>query len=233
MKRLLLGFGRVSALIASLACIIAIVAALTGPAFAADAAASKPSADGRPPLGVAPFDAATAKKRQAEWARYMRQPVDVTNSIGMKLKLVPPGEFQMGTAVSPTTIGPVWPYESKSHHDELPQHLVAITRPFYLGVYHVTRGQFNQFAADSNYKTEAETNGKGGWGCDGQDHLVQKPEYNWRNPGFDQTDEHPVVNVSWKDAMAFCRWLGHKEGKEYRLPREAEWEYACLCGNDR
>ena len=48
--------------------------------------------------------------------------------------------------------------------------------------------------------------------------------------GFEQTDEHPVVNVSWNDAVAFCKWLNRKEGKTYRLPTEAEWEYACRAG---
>ena len=55
-------------------------------------------------------------------------------------------------------------------------------------------------------------------------------KYSWRNAGFEQTDEHPVVNVSWNDAVAFCKWLSRKEGKTYRLPTEAEWEYACRAG---
>ena len=55
-------------------------------------------------------------------------------------------------------------------------------------------------------------------------------KYSWRNVGFEQTDEHPVVNVSWNDAVAFCKWLSRKEGKAYRLPTEAEWEYACRAG---
>ena len=48
----------------------------------------------------------------------------------------------------------------------------------------------------------------------------EKPEFNWRNDGFEQTDEHPVVNVSWNDAVAFCKWLSDREGKTYRLPTE-------------
>ena len=54
-----------------------------------------------------------------------------------------------------------------------------------------------------------------------------KADYSWQKAGFEQTDEHPVVNVSWNDAVAFCDWLSRKEGKTYRLPTEAEWEYAC------
>ena len=216
----------------TIALLLLILAARAGVASAADRAASKPSADGKPPLVVAPFDAATAKKRQADWARYLRQPVEISNAIGMKLKLVPPGEFQMGTPDDYISQRLFWPGSLDSHRDETPRHLVRITRPFYLGIYQVTRGQFKQFVAAGSYKTEAETNGKGGWGYDGQCLLQQKPEYNWRNPGFPQTDDHPVVNVSWNDATAFCRWLGRKEGKEYRLPHEAEWEYACRAGSN-
>src|SRR5262249_10455549 len=57
--------------------------------------------------------------------------------------------------------------------------------------------------------------------------FIPGARYSWRNPGFAQTDEHPVVNVSWNDAQAFCDWLSQKEGKKYRLPTEAEWEYGC------
>jgi formylglycine-generating enzyme len=112
---------------------------------------------------------------------------------------------------------------------EYPQHRVRITKPFYLGAHEVTVGQFRQFVNDSGYKTDADKDGKGGYGFDGKA-WERKPEYTWRNAGFPQTDEHPVVNVSWNDADAFCRWLSKKEGQTYRLPTEAEWEYACRAG---
>ena len=93
-------------------------------------------------------------------------------------------------------------------------------------------GQFRRFCDSMGYRTEAERDGTGGWGynpklrrCEGRE-----VKYNWRNPGFPQTDQHPVVNVTWNDAVAFCRWLSRKEGKTYRLPTEAEWEYACRAG---
>jgi len=145
----------------------------------------------------------------------------ITNSIGMKLTLIPAGEFLMG---SPDT-------DKDADDDEKPQHRVRITRPFYLGVHEVTRGQFRRFVDDSGYQTEAEKDGKGGLGWNEEaGNFEQNPRYTWLNPGFEQTDLHPVVNVSWNDAVAFAEWLGRKEGKIYRLPTEAEWEYACRAG---
>ena len=71
----------------------------------------------------------------------------------------------------------------------------------------------------------------GAWGWDADKKGFDfNAKYSWRNAGFEQTDEHPVVNVSWNDAKAFCEWLSKKEKKTYRLPTEAEWEYACRAG---
>ena len=145
----------------------------------------------------------------------------ITNSLGMKFTLIKAGEFLMG---SPDT-------DKDAYDIEKPQHRVRITRPFYLGVHEVTRGQFRMFVDDSGYQTEAEKDGKGGYGWNEEaKKFEQNPRYTWLNPGFEQTDLHPVVNVSWNDAVAFAEWLGKKEGKTYRLPTEAEWEYACRAG---
>jgi formylglycine-generating enzyme required for sulfatase activity len=138
----------------------------------------------------------------------------------MKLKLIPAGSFKMGSPDSDIDADP----------DERPQHSVQITKPFYLGVHEVTRGQFRRFVDATGYRTDAETDGKGGQGWNGNDNFEQAPTYTWLNPGFQQTDEHPVVLVSWNDAVAFCAWLSRNESKTYRLPTEAEWEYACRAG---
>ena len=109
-------------------------------------------------------------------------------------------------------------------------------KPYYLGTNHVTRGQFRQFVAATAYKTDAENDDErpGGWGWDPDmkewGFAFSTRKYSWLNTGFEQTDEHPVVNVSWNDAVAFCGWLSRTEGKTYRLPTEAEWEYACRAG---
>jgi formylglycine-generating enzyme required for sulfatase activity/serine/threonine protein kinase/WD40 repeat protein len=149
---------------------------------------------------------------------------EITNSIGMKLKLIQAGTFLMGSPARGTG----------SSNDEHPQHEVAIQRPFYMGVHPVTRGQFAAFVAAKNYQTDAETDGKGATGYDAAaKKWEQAPQYNWKNPGFEQKDDHPVVNVTWFDAMQFCRWLGHEDGKTYDLPTEAEWEYACRAGTNK
>jgi len=158
------------------------------------------------------------------------EPEYVTTRVGqIKLKRIPAGKFLMGSR------------DGEGGTDEHPQHGVRITRPFYLGVTEVTRGQFRLFVDDTNYKTEAENDGKGGYGWNEQTkEFEQNPKFTWQNAGFEQTDEHPVVNVSWNDATEFAKWLSQKEGKTYRLPTEAEWEYACragtktayLCGDD-
>jgi formylglycine-generating enzyme required for sulfatase activity len=163
----------------------------------------------------------------------------ITNSIGMKLVLIPKGEFMMGSSESAEETAAFF---SKTYGEnglkadlfknEHPQHRVRITKPFYLGAYHVTRGQFRQFVKDTGYKTEAEMGenpGGYGWNPDTKEFGFNEKD-SWRKAGFEQTDEHPVVNVDWNDAMAFCKWLSKKEGKTYRLPTEAEWEYACRAG---
>ena len=131
---------------------------------------------------------------------------------------MPAGTFRMGLP------------DEDADDEHKPRHEVRIGA-FYLGVTEVTRGQFRQFVQETKYRTEAERNGKGGWGWKEEGNsLKQDPKFTWLNPGFEQTDGDPVVNVSWNDAVAFCEWLARAEGRTYRLPTEAEWEYACRAG---
>jgi formylglycine-generating enzyme required for sulfatase activity len=128
----------------------------------------------------------------------------------MELVLIPAGEFTMGC--------PDW--RRGEVQDEGPPHRVVFTKPFYMGRYEVTRGQFARFVEDTGYVTEAEK----GEAC-------VEPS-SWRGGGaLQQDDRHPVVMVSWEDAVAFCRWLSGKSGRDVRLPTEAEWEYACRAGS--
>lgn len=129
-----------------------------------------------------------------------------TNSQRMRFVLISAGSFTMG---SPTD-------EIRREMDEV-QHEVQLTSDFYLAATEVTRGQFATFVKETGYRTEAELSG---------DPL------NWRNPGIDQQDDHPVVCVSWHDAVSYCEWLSKREGRRYRLPSEAEWEYAARAGGN-
>jgi formylglycine-generating enzyme required for sulfatase activity len=117
----------------------------------------------------------------------------VTNSIGMKLVLIPAGEFLMGSPDSDTM----------AFDDEKPQHRVRITKPFYMGVYPVTQAEYERVMG--------------------------------KNPSHFQGDPNrPVESVSWDDAQEFCRKLSALSGEAgatYRLPTEAQWEYACRAGS--
>jgi len=160
----------------------------------------------------------------------------IENSIGMVLVPIPAGEFYIGSRLSAAEVGKrlgLPADAAKLFEDEHPRHRVTLTKPFYLGATEVTKGQFRQFVLAENYRTEAETDGKGGFGFNSATGKFEgfDPKYNWKNSGFAQTDDHPVVNVSWNDAQAFCKWLSAKEGVTYRLPTEAEWEYACRAGS--
>jgi len=167
-------------------------------------------------------------------------PKEIANSIGMKLVLIPSGEFMMGSAETAEDLLKVFPrYGMKADFfaDEYPRHRVRITKPFYFGKYEVTNGQFAKFVDATGYKTEAERDeasrrGNGGWGFNQQEQKFEgrDPKYNWRNPGFSVPGDQPVVDVTWDDAIAFCDWLSQKEGKTYRLPTEAQWEYAARAG---
>jgi formylglycine-generating enzyme len=187
-----------------------------------------------PALLIAPFDAVRAGHERDLWAKKLGIPAEVTlSSLGLKLILIPPGQFEMGSPESPAQLQKVFPYAIKEWlTGELPVHRVTISHPIYIARCEVTKEQYQRFVDETGYRTDAETNGKGGWGFTGDLNKPweMRPSFNWRSSGMEQRDDFPVVNMSWRDAAAFCRWLSKKEGKQFRLPTEAEYEYACRAG---
>ncbi|HUT30555.1 MAG TPA: SUMF1/EgtB/PvdO family nonheme iron enzyme [Sedimentisphaerales bacterium] len=128
-----------------------------------------------------------------------------TNFVGMEFVRVEPGVFQMGVGKTPlpAELAPGGSLLPEGDYDEKPNHTVTISRPFHIGKCEVTNLQYELFRPDHR---------------------------KLRRGGDSGRDDEAVVNVNWYDAQAFCRWLSDKEGLPYRLPTEAEWEYACRAG---
>jgi formylglycine-generating enzyme len=162
----------------------------------------------------------------------------------MVLVRIPAGEFLMGSDATPQALAHDFPgYEPQrltQFEDEAPRHRVRITRAFMMGRHEVTVGQFRTFLARSGHVPESIADGTGGYGYNPaydprtsprKDAFEgRQPRYSWADTGFPQDDRHPVVNITWNDAVALARWLSKEEGRTYRLPTEAEWEYACRAG---
>jgi formylglycine-generating enzyme required for sulfatase activity len=168
------------------------------------------------------YDEQLAERARAALAsRPPPQPrAQFTNSLGMPFVLIPAGSFLMGSP----------PTEADRGAGEV-QHRVALRQQFYLSVFPVTVGVFRAFVRATRHRTAAEVDARGAWQWDATRlRLAREPSCTWENPGWPQRDGHPVVCVSWHDAEAFCAWLSRQEGREYRLPTEAEWEYACRAG---
>ncbi len=130
----------------------------------------------------------------------------LTNSIGVKLALIPSGTFLMGSPES----------EADRQADEGPRHQVAISRPFYLGVFPVTQEQYERVTGVNPSWFSSQGGGSA---------EVHNQE----------TRIFPVEQVSWEDAVAFCGQMSKmadekRLGRVYRLPTEAEWEYSCRGG---
>jgi formylglycine-generating enzyme required for sulfatase activity len=164
--------------------------------------------------------------------------LDLGGGVKMSLVLIPAGAFTMGsTEAEIKAVLAKWPDAKEEWFaDEKPAHKVTLSKAFWMGKHEVTVGQFRKFVEATGYKTDAEkgTTFKGSVvATEGEIRLAE--DASWKNPYFKQTDEHPVVCVSWNDARAFVDWLNATDkaspaGSIYRLPTEAEWEYACRAG---
>ncbi len=137
---------------------------------------------------------------------------------GMEFVFIKGGCFEMGD-----TFG-------DGDNAEKPVHEVCVD-DFYLGKYEVTIGEFRKFVDATGYRTEAEK-GDGCFTWTGEKWEMDRSA-SWRSPGFPINDKHPVVCVSWNDAVAYARWMKGRGGKTYRLPTEAEWEYAARDGGKK
>lgn len=143
-------------------------------------------------------------------------PTDYANTLGMEFKFIPAGRFRMGS--SPAEVERLLEQAAEINwvhsrlRAEAPDHDVEITRPFYLGVKEVTVREYRRFLeANPNYLVNSDR---------------------WKAPDFYQSEQHPMTWISWQNAVDFCKWLSALEGREYRLPTEAEWEWSCRAGTE-
>tara|TARA_R110002049_G_scaffold182485_1_gene350276 strand:+ start:17730 stop:20792 length:3063 start_codon:yes stop_codon:yes gene_type:complete len=180
---------------------------------------------------VAPADAVTVSETQHRWREYLNQPLEIENSLGATMTYLPPGEFTMGSSeeyvnelISRDRRENLW----DRFRSESPAHRVQFRNSIYFGTHEITQQQYVQIMGENPSQFS---------GAGERHHLVD---------GMD-TNDYPVENVSWFDAIKFCNRLSELEGLQpcyqitdlevsmlsgegYRLPTEAEWEYACRAG---
>ena len=206
--------------------VVAVLLALGGAAWSRSAIRPEP-----PQVLDAPFD---GRAQQERWARHLNVPVNVTPATGMSLRLIPPGRCWIGS----TQAGIDWMLARESHPymrqriGSESRRMASIPTPLYMSGTEVTVGQFRRFVEATGYRTQVERERRSAYGLrDGK--WVQDVGYSWRNVGGQSVgDDRPVGNVTYADAVAFCDWMTatSADSSRFRLPTEAEWEYACRAG---
>ncbi|MBY3151378.1 formylglycine-generating enzyme family protein [Rhizobium laguerreae] len=129
-----------------------------------------------------------------------------------EMTIVPTGNFVMGSG------------QGQGGPREHPQRVVTISYPCAIGIAPVTRHQFGAFVKATGHEV-----GSGATALVGMTWTFDATK-SWLDPGFPQTDDHPVVCVNWNDAKAYAAWLREMTGRQYGLPSEAQWEYCCRAG---
>ncbi len=142
-------------------------------------------------------------KRESKQAQYLVE--DLGNGVTLDMVYIPGGSFMMGTAVD--EIKRLYKrYHTEKFIHEHPQYQITM-QPFLMGKYPVTQGEWKAISSLPKVKSDLNP-----------------------DPSKFKGDDLPVENISWEDAIEFCQRLSFHTGREYRLPSEAEWEYACRAG---
>lgn len=146
------------------------------------------------------------------------QPGDTIKDCDMcpEMVVIPPGEFKMGSLKK----------NKMRENNEIPRHHVTISKSFLAGKFEVTRAQFAYFVQETGHDAGKKCSTIEG------DQFKSRSNRSFRNPGFTQYDNHPVVCVNWNDAKAYVAWLSRKTGQVYRLLSEAEWEFVARANTD-
>jgi formylglycine-generating enzyme required for sulfatase activity len=142
------------------------------------------------------------------------------NPVAPQMVILPAGTYTMGAPETEVAVPPA-PQDQGLET----QRQMTIAEPFAVGRFAVTRREFQAFVEATNYQIPDQAY------TDEDDKVRLRDGRGWRNPGFAQDETHPVVSVSWHDAMAYVAWLSELTGSDYRLLSEPEWEYACRSGS--
>jgi sulfatase modifying factor 1 len=164
---------------------------------------------------------ATAATWAAEPGQVFRDCTDCPEMV-----VVPSGSFIMGSTTAETTREGA---PDRDAANEKPQHRVTIVKPFAVMKTEVTRGAFSHFVAASGH---TPPDGCKVWDTEANAWGIMSADHSWRDPGFPQADDHPVVCVAWGDAVAYADWMLKRAGHAYRLLTDAEFEWLLRAGTE-